>query len=46
MNVVISLLATLFGLVYLLVALFMVLFIGLMAHGGFIVLTKALGIEL
>jgi hypothetical protein len=46
MRLVISLLIMLFGTIYLLVALFMALFIGLMAYGGSMILLKSLGVEL
>ena len=46
MKVIFGVLGVIFGFVYLLVALFMVLFIALMIQGGFILLMKALGVEL
>jgi hypothetical protein len=46
MKTVMGILATLFGLVYLLVALFMVLFVGLMMQGAFLLTLKYFGIEL
>jgi hypothetical protein len=46
MKTVPGILAVVFGLMYLMVAIFMALFIGLMAHGGFTLLIKSLGIEL
>jgi Zn-dependent protease with chaperone function len=46
MKTVLSVLAMLFGLVYLLVALFMALFIGLMMQGAFLLTMKHFGIEL
>lgn len=45
MKAVISLLAILFGTLYLIVALFMALFIALMIQGGFILLMKYFGVE-
>jgi Zn-dependent protease with chaperone function len=46
MKMVWGLLAAVFGLVYLVVALFMLLFIGLMMQGAVILTLKYLGIEL
>ena len=46
MKTVMAILAMLFGIIYLLVALFMALFVGLMAYGGVMVLLKSLGVEL
>ena len=46
MKTVLSVLAMLFGLVYLLIALFMMLFIGLMMQGAFLLTLKYFGIEL
>lgn len=46
MKSVLSVLAMLFGLVYILVALFMVLFVGLMMQGAFLLTLKYFGIEL
>tara|TARA_R110000868_G_scaffold255245_3_gene511834 strand:+ start:4099 stop:4236 length:138 start_codon:yes stop_codon:yes gene_type:complete len=45
MKIVLSAIGILFGTLYLLIALFMALFIGLMAHGGFILLMKYFGVE-
>jgi hypothetical protein len=38
--------AVMFGILYLFVAAFMFLFVGLMAHGAVILLLKYLGVEL
>ena len=46
MKTALGILAMLFGMVYLLVALFMMVFVGLMAYGGVMVLLKSLGVEL
>jgi hypothetical protein len=46
MKAVMGILAVLFGLMYLLVALFMALFIGLMMQGAVLLTLKYFGIEL